>query len=99
MDSRRKSTRKCDKEMFRHSPELYAVWNAKSFFLDSALQILQRQGRVYDYAFWTDAGSFRENYAFKDWPEAHRVDHLWEKGSEISGTVRWAYLLPPFRFA
>lgn len=61
---------KKDREMFRHSPELYAIWNAKPFFLDSALQILQRQGKVYDYAFSTDAGSFRENYAFKDWPEA-----------------------------
>jgi len=79
---------KKDREMFRHSPELYAIWNAKPFFLDSALQILQRQGKVYDYAFWTDAGSFRENYAFRDWPEAHRVDHLWKKGSEISGTAR-----------
>ena len=71
----RKNIRKCIKttEMFRHSPELYAVWNAKLFFLDSGLQ---RQGKVYDYAFWTDAGSLRENYAFKDWPEAHRGEHL-----------------------
>ena len=79
---------KNDREMFRHFPELYAVWNAKPFFLDSALKILQRQGKVYDYAFWTDAGSFRENYAFKDWPDTHRVDHFWKKGSEISGTAR-----------
>ncbi|KIM46863.1 hypothetical protein M413DRAFT_440436 [Hebeloma cylindrosporum] len=78
---------KNDREMFRHSPELYAVWNAKPFFLDSAVKSLERQGKVYDYAFWTDAGSFRENYAFKDWPEAHRVDHLWKKGSEISETT------------
>ncbi|KAJ7855885.1 hypothetical protein B0H14DRAFT_2753725, partial [Mycena olivaceomarginata] len=74
-----------DRESFRHSPELYAVWNAKPFFLDEAVQALSRTGKVYDYAFWNDAGSFRSTHEYKGWPDPARVQELWKEGSALSG--------------
>ncbi|KAJ6512121.1 hypothetical protein C8R47DRAFT_1093613 [Mycena vitilis] len=71
-----------DRESFRHSPELYAIWNAKPFFLDAAVQNLSR---TYDYAFWSDAGSFRSTHKYKSWPDPARVRELWEEGSALSG--------------
>jgi hypothetical protein len=46
-----------DRERSIHSTELYAVWNAKPFFLDAAVHSFERQKVGYDYAFWNDAGS------------------------------------------
>ena len=40
-----------DRERSIHSIELYAVWNAKPFFLNAAVRSLERQGVRYDYAF------------------------------------------------
>jgi hypothetical protein len=74
-----------DREAFRHSPELYAVWNAKPFFLDEAVQTLARENKTYDYAFWNDAGSFRGTHPYKNWPDPSRVRELWKEGSELSG--------------
>ncbi|KAJ6584802.1 hypothetical protein B0H19DRAFT_927552 [Mycena capillaripes] len=74
-----------DREAFRHSPELYAVWNAKPFFLDEAVQNLSRTGKAYDYAFWNDAGSFRSTHEYKGWPDPGRVREIWEEGSALSG--------------
>ncbi|KAF7365368.1 hypothetical protein MVEN_00409000 [Mycena venus] len=74
-----------DRERFRHSPELYAVWNAKPFLLDSGVQNLGRAGKEYDYAFWNDAGSFRSAHDYKRWPDPARVRELWEEGSTLSG--------------
>uniref|UniRef100_A0A0G4I2H0 Uncharacterized protein n=1 Tax=Chromera velia CCMP2878 TaxID=1169474 RepID=A0A0G4I2H0_9ALVE len=44
-----------DRENYTHTPDLYAVWNIKSFMLDH-----ECQGRARGtYCFWMDAGSFR----------------------------------------
>ncbi|KDR80102.1 hypothetical protein GALMADRAFT_48997, partial [Galerina marginata CBS 339.88] len=75
-----------DREKFRHSPDLYAVWNAKPFLLDAAVKFLARRGEIYDYAFWNDAGSFRDEHQYKAWPDPGRVDQIWEKGSKLTGT-------------
>lgn len=74
-----------DRENFRHYPDLYAVWNAKPFFLSSAVKILASQGEIYDYAFWNDGGSFRDEHAYKSWPDSRRVDQIWQKGSRLTG--------------
>ncbi|PPQ80561.1 hypothetical protein CVT25_001595 [Psilocybe cyanescens] len=75
-----------DREKKIHAPELYAIWNAKPFLLDSAVNILAKKGRVYDYAFWNDAGSFRREHRYRDWPDATRVKQIWRQGSEITDT-------------
>ncbi|KAF7346145.1 hypothetical protein MSAN_01841300 [Mycena sanguinolenta] len=74
-----------DRERFRHSPELYAVWNAKPFFLDEGVRNLLRVGQAYDYAFWNDAGSFRSTHKYTQWPDPRRVQELWQEGSTLSG--------------
>ena len=34
----------------------------------------------YDYAFWTDAGSFRREHTYMAWPDPARLEELWEAG-------------------
>ncbi|KAJ7857633.1 hypothetical protein B0H14DRAFT_2750589 [Mycena olivaceomarginata] len=46
---------------------------------------LSRTGKVYDYAFWNDAGSFRSTHEYKGWPDPARVQELWKEGSALSG--------------
>ncbi|KIM76626.1 hypothetical protein PILCRDRAFT_826184 [Piloderma croceum F 1598] len=72
-----------DREKHRHNPELYAVWTAKPYFLEEGL----RNSKInYDYAFWTDAGSFRDPHSYSSWPDPQRVKEIWEEGSRESGT-------------
>jgi hypothetical protein len=75
-----------DPEKHIHSPELYAVWTSKTFFLDEGLKNMEKSGSRYDYAFWNDAGSFRDDQAFDKWPGAHRVPEIFEIGSRLTGT-------------
>ncbi|KAF8960334.1 hypothetical protein BDZ97DRAFT_1905930 [Flammula alnicola] len=84
-----------DREGFRHSPELYAIWNAKPFLLDAAVKALAEKGEVYDYAFWNDAGSFREDHRYTEWPDPRRVDQIWQKGSELTGMKKDELLFFP----
>lgn len=70
-----------DREKERHSPELYAVWNAKPWFLDSAVR---NSAEKYDYAFWVDAGSFRSEHAYRRWPDARRVEQVWDEAYRMS---------------
>ncbi|KAF8805232.1 hypothetical protein BYT27DRAFT_7169395 [Phlegmacium glaucopus] len=74
-----------DKENWRHSPELYAVWNAKPFLLQTALRNLADKGIHYDYAFWNDGGSFRNIHAYRDWPDPGRVAQVWDETSKLTG--------------
>jgi hypothetical protein len=72
-----------DREKDIRSPELYATWTAKPYFLDEGL----RNSRIaYDYAFWTDAGSFRDPHSYTLWPDPIRIREVWEEGSKGSGT-------------
>jgi hypothetical protein len=65
--------------------ELYAVLNAKPFLLDEAVRTLASQGREYGYAFWHDAGSFRDAHKYVEWPSPERVEVVWKEGSALSG--------------
>ncbi|KAJ7164683.1 hypothetical protein C8R43DRAFT_878995 [Mycena crocata] len=84
-----------DREKDIHSSELYAVWNAKPYFLDEAVKALSRQGRNYDHAFWNDAGSFRSTHNFTDWPSATRVQDIWKEGSALTGEKQEDLLFYP----
>ncbi|TFK26312.1 hypothetical protein FA15DRAFT_616074 [Coprinopsis marcescibilis] len=71
-----------DREKGIHGAELYAVWNAKAFWLDEALKHSKQSfGREYDYAFWIDAGSFRHEHTYSVWPDTGRVKEIF-KGVE-----------------
>jgi len=77
-----------DRERSIHSIELYAVWNAKPFFLNAAVRSLERQGVRYDYAFWNDAGSFREEHRYRQWPSPAKVQKVWDEGRRLTGTKK-----------
>lgn len=77
-----------DPEKEIHSPELYAVWTSKTFFLDEGLRNMKSSGVEYDYAFWNDAGSFRDEQEFDQWPGARRIPEIFEIGSRLTGTPR-----------
>ena len=70
-----------DPENSYHGPHLYAVWNSKPFFLDHATKVLAAQGKKYDYVFWNDAGSFREQSIYSKWPDPHRVEQVFKEAA------------------
>ncbi|KAG5634316.1 hypothetical protein H0H81_002433 [Sphagnurus paluster] len=67
-----------DRERARHSPALYAVWNAKPWLVVEALRVLReaRPSVDYDYVFWSDAGAFRRVHAYRAWPDPARVQEV-----------------------
>ncbi|KAJ3516759.1 hypothetical protein NLJ89_g918 [Agrocybe chaxingu] len=75
-----------DRERSIHSPDLYAIWNAKPFLLDRAVKKLAEKQQIYIYAFWNDAGSFRTTHRYKEWPNPRRVEQIWKQGSQLAGT-------------
>jgi hypothetical protein len=75
-----------DRERSIHSIELYAVWNAKPFFLNAAVRSLGSKESRYDYAFWNDAGSFREEHRYRQWPSPAKVQEVWDEGSRLTET-------------
>ena len=83
-----------DKEHAFHLPELYAVWNAKPFFIENAIQTLQGM-REYDYVFWNDADSFKEGHGYSAWPHTGRLEKVWEEGSSISGVGKQNLIFMP----
>jgi len=72
-----------DREKEIRGPELYATWTAKPYFLDEGLR---NSEIAYDFAFWNDAGSFRDPHSYSLWPDPMRVREIWEEGSRESGT-------------
>ena len=43
------------------------------------------QGTIEDdiaYAFWTDAGSFRQTHTYVEWPSLERLDEVWREGED-----------------
>ena len=87
-----------DRENLLHSPELYAVWNAKPFFVDNAIRIMASKGKTYDYVFWNDGGSFRRDHVYKSWPDPARLHEVWEEGSRLSGTEAEDLLFYPIQY-
>ena len=84
-----------DKEKWHHSPGLYAVWNAKPYLLQAAIQNLKAKGDNYDYSFWNDAGSFRKNHRYEEWPDPGRLEQIWEEGSRLTGTQKRDLIFMP----
>lgn len=84
-----------DREKDIHNPELFAVWNAKPFLLDAAVKNMARKGKIYDYAFWNDAGSIRGKHLYKDWPDPERVERIWRMGEKLSGVKKEDLLFYP----
>ena len=84
-----------DKEKWHHSPGLYAVWNAKPYLLQAAVRNLKAKGETYDYSFWNDAGSFRSNHRYSEWPDPGRVEQIWEEGSRLTRTQKQDLMFMP----
>ena len=85
MEGRYADMHKLDPEKAYHSPERYAGWSSKIFFLREALLNAQSTGMDVGYVFWNDAGSFREQQDFTDWPALERVDEIFAEGAKLSG--------------
>ncbi|KAL5513823.1 hypothetical protein ACEPAH_4224 [Sanghuangporus vaninii] len=84
-----------DREKEHHSPDLYAIWAAKPFLLAEALRRLRDDRGLtelglkntdnIEYAFWSDAGSFRRTHTYASWPDLARLDEVWKDGETLSG--------------
>ncbi|KAJ3807837.1 hypothetical protein F5876DRAFT_90377 [Lentinula aff. lateritia] len=81
-----------DRERSRHSAELYAIWNGKPYYLDEAVKNSEKQ---YSYAFWSDAGSFRNEHVYRGWPSSARLEEVWDEGSRVSGVAKEDLLFFP----
>lgn len=79
---------KVDPERAYHSPELYAVWSSKTYFLREALLNMQSAGMNIGYAFWNDAGSFRDQQDFNRWPAHERIEQIFTIGANLSDTSK-----------
>ena len=75
-----------DLEKDIHSPELYAVWSSKTYFLGEGLRNSKANGFDFTWAFWNDAGSFRDDQEFTAWPNRHRISDIFLEGSRLTGT-------------
>ncbi|KZV82666.1 hypothetical protein EXIGLDRAFT_843512 [Exidia glandulosa HHB12029] len=75
-----------DREKGYHSPELYAVWAAKPFFVNEALRRISDADKKYKYVFWVDAGGFRGPDPIVKWPYVPRLDAVFRDGARKSGT-------------
>ena len=84
LEGRYADMNKVDPENAYHSPELYAVWSSKTYFLREAMLNMQLAGTKIDYAFWNDAGSFRDKQDFANWPAPETVDEVFTKGAKLS---------------
>ncbi|KZV75036.1 hypothetical protein PENSPDRAFT_647561 [Peniophora sp. CONT] len=90
---------KLDPERSYHSAELYAVWNAKPYFLGEGLARAEEANNVhYDYAFWNDAGSMRAEHTYVHWPGPNRVERFFRTASAQSGTPKDDIIFIPFNW-
>jgi hypothetical protein len=80
-----KNILKKDRAKSKASIDLYANRHAKPFFLYDAVSRLERP---YDFAFWSDAGSFREKHVYTQWPSLSRLQEIWDAGSKLSDTLK-----------
>jgi hypothetical protein len=95
MEGRYADMNKVDPENAYHSPELYAVWSSKAYFLREGLLNMQSAGMIVEYAFWNDAGTLRQQQDFADWPALERVDEIFTEGAEMSGMHKDELLFMP----
>ncbi|THV06165.1 hypothetical protein K435DRAFT_816021 [Dendrothele bispora CBS 962.96] len=76
---------KIDRENSYHSPELYAVWNGKAYYLEEGMK---NSKKTYKYVFWTDAGGFRGDHVYEWWPDYQRLEELWNEGSKTTNVQK-----------
>lgn len=95
MEARYADMVKDDPRDVRHYSGLYAVWSSKIYFLREALLHMQSAGMDVGYVFWNDAGSFRDEQDFTDWPVLERVDEIFTQGANISGMHKDELLFMP----
>ena len=74
-----------DPEKDSRTPEAYALWNAKPFFLEHAIRSSKTE---YDYIFWNDVDSFGEGHGYKSWPDAKRLDWIWDESSRSTSRLK-----------
>ena len=79
---------KQDRSRSKASIDLYANRHAKPFFLYDAIARLGDSGNKYDFAFWSDAGSFREENVYTEWPSPTRLQEIWEETGNFSKTPK-----------
>jgi hypothetical protein len=66
-----------DSEKGIHSPDLYAIWNAKAWMLEYAA--LQNPFKT-SYFLWVDAGAFRNtHYRLGSWPNQTKTGQIFKK--------------------
>jgi len=82
-DAYRRNMKK-DRAKSKKSIDLYANRNAKPFLLYDAVSRLEQLGKKYDFAFWSDAGSFREKHPYTEWPSLTRLNEVWDAGDKLS---------------
>ncbi|KAK7472360.1 hypothetical protein VKT23_000477 [Stygiomarasmius scandens] len=84
-----------DRERSYHSPELYAVWNGKAYYLEEGMK---NSGKTYEYVFWTDAGGFRDDHVYEYWPDYQRLEDLWNEGNRMTGVQKHdLFFIPTFK--
>ncbi|KAF9524978.1 hypothetical protein CPB83DRAFT_860346 [Crepidotus variabilis] len=82
---------KKDRAKSRRSVELYANRHAKPFFLYNAVsRLARRSGKKYDFAFWSDAGSFRQSNVYTEWPSLHRLHNVFSAATFLPSVLSTA---------
>ncbi|KAG7085437.1 hypothetical protein E1B28_002998 [Marasmius oreades] len=95
LEQRFKDMHRLDREKKIHSPELYAIWNAKPWLTEEGMR-KSRSGEKFewDYVFWADAGSFRDTwYNGGSWP-LPKIRRTWEKVGEDEMDTEHKVFLP-----
>lgn len=81
-----------------HSVDYYAVWNSKPYLLNRAVETMRSKKEIFEYAFWDDAGSFRDDQLrVGAWPDVGRVEEIWREGVKTSGMAKEDLLFFPMR--
>ncbi len=63
-----------DPERQRHSPQLYAIWDTKPWFLN---RVAAENPFNSSYFFWVDIGCFREKgHSYRKWPNVSRINSV-----------------------
>jgi glycosyltransferase involved in cell wall biosynthesis len=79
-----------DIEKERHSPELYMVWNEKTYFINRAIN---KNPFNSDWFFWTDIGSCRDKNIIKNIKSYFNPNNLF-KNSLVSDKILLSFIEP-----
>lgn len=82
---------KMDPEKRIHSPELYAIWNLKTYLLDKVARLNPYKSNFFIY---TDSGAWR-NKVFPNWPDIEFVKTLETK---LDNRILYGQVAEPQKF-